>query len=145
MEYYILTNNIKQGPFSLEELKTKGITGNTLIWKSGLSEWIPAMQLAELQPFLLPTEQGNTLYIPPKTWLTESILVTIFCCLPFGIVGIIHASKVSSSIAAGNILEAQIASKNAKRWTKIGFFTGLAVIVLYTIIYGIVILTTIYG
>ena len=93
------------------------------------------------------TESNNPEAMPPKpeNYLVWAILTTVCCCLPFGIVGIIHASKVSSSIAAGNILEAQIASKNAKRWTKIGFFTGLAVIVLYTIIYGIVILTTIYG
>ena len=37
-----------------------------------------------------PTE-FNT---PPKNWLVESILVTLFCCLPLGIAGIINASKV---------------------------------------------------
>lgn len=38
----------------------------------------------------------------PKTWMAESILVTVFCCLPFGIAGIVFASKVSSLYAAGN-------------------------------------------
>ena len=32
--------------------------------------------------------------IPPKSWLVESILVLLFCCLPFGIVGVVYASKV---------------------------------------------------
>ena len=77
--------------------------------------------------------------ICPKTWMTESILVTIFCCLPFGIVGIDNASKVSSLYAQGNYTAAQQASSNAKRWTKIGFFVGLAFIVIYLLVYGITI------
>ena len=72
----------------------------------------------------------------PKTWMAESILVTIFCCLPFGIVGIVNASKVSSLYAAGDIDAAQKASKDAGKWTKIGFIVGIIVMVLYMIIYG---------
>lgn len=61
----------------------------------------------------------------PKTWLTESILVTLFCCLPFGIVGIINASKVSSLFAQGKYSEAEMRSANAKKWVKIAFIIGL--------------------
>lgn len=71
----------------------------------------------------------------PKTWLAESILVTIFCCLPFGIVGIVHASKVSSLFASGDVEAAETASKNAGKWTQWGFFTGIVLIVLYLIFY----------
>lgn len=77
--------------------------------------------------------------ICPKTWMTESILVTLFCCLPFGIIGIINASKVSSLFTQGQFTEAQQASINAKKWTKIGFFVGLAVIIIYLLIYGVTI------
>ena len=69
----------------------------------------------------------------PKTWMAESILVTIFCCLPFGIAGIVFAAKVSSLYAAGQSEEAVEASNNAAKWTKIGFFVGLAVMVIYMI------------
>ena len=79
--------------------------------------------------------------ICPKTWMAESILVTIFCCLPFGIVGIIYASKVNSFFMQGNYSEAHKASSNAKKWTKIGFFIGLATIIIYLLIYGITILS----
>ena len=72
----------------------------------------------------------------PKTWMAESILVTIFCCLPFGIAGIVFAAKVSSLYAAGKYEEAEAASKNAGKWTKIGFFCGLAGVVISMIIYG---------
>lgn len=69
----------------------------------------------------------------PKTWMAESILVTIFCCLPFGIAGIVFAAKVSSLYAAGQYEEAVEASNNAAKWTKIGFFVGLAVMAIYMI------------
>jgi hypothetical protein len=75
--------------------------------------------------------------ICPKTYMAESILVTLFCCLPFGVVGIINASKVSSLYAAGNVELAQAASLEAKKWTKIGFICGLAFYVLYLIVYGV--------
>lgn len=72
----------------------------------------------------------------PKTWMADSILVTVFCCLPFGIAGIVFASKVSSLYAAGNYEAALQASKDAGKWTKIGFIVGLVVIVLYLLVYG---------
>lgn len=72
----------------------------------------------------------------PKTWMAESILVTVFCCLPFGIAGIVFASKVSSLYAAGNYEAALQASKDAGKWTKIGFIVGLVVIVLYLLVCG---------
>ena len=63
--------------------------------------------------------------ICPKTWLVESILVTIFCCLPFGIVGIVNASKVSALYAQGKYAEAEIRSANAKKWVKSAFIIGI--------------------
>ncbi len=71
---------------------------------------------------------------PPKNWLVESILVTIFCCLPLGIVGIINASKVESRWNAGDHQGAMDASREAGKWTKIGFFGGIVVTVLYTLL-----------
>ena len=77
---------------------------------------------------------------PPKTWLVESILVTLFCCLPFGIAGIVNASKVESRYYAGDIEGAIRASREAAKWTKLGFWIGLAVVVLYflfVVLFGI--------
>jgi heme/copper-type cytochrome/quinol oxidase subunit 2 len=68
---------------------------------------------------------------PPKNWLVESILVTIFCCLPFGIAGIVFAAQVNSKWAAGDYAGAQQSSKDAAKWTKVGFFLGIAIYVLY--------------
>lgn len=51
------------------------------------------------------------------------------------------AAKVSSLYAAGKYEEAEAASKNAGKWTKIGFFAGIVVIILYTLIYGATLLS----
>lgn len=80
---------------------------------------------------------------PPKTWLVESILVTFFCCIPFGIAGIVNASKVETLYNSGDIEGAERASQEAGKWTKIGFWSMLVIIGLYillilaTIVFGI--------
>lgn len=66
----------------------------------------------------------------PKTWLVESILVTIFCCLPFGVVGIVKASNVEAIWRRGDIVGAEAASQSAGFWTKLGFWIGLAINIL---------------
>jgi Interferon-induced transmembrane protein/GYF domain 2 len=75
--------------------------------------------------------------VPPKTWLVESILVTLFCCLPFGIAGIVNASKVESAFYAGDIFGAQHASDQAAKWTKWGFFSSIIAIGLYLLFVAI--------
>jgi Predicted membrane protein len=80
-----------------------------------------------------PSYNTNSAQRPPKTWLVESILVTILCCLPFGIVGIINAARVESAFIRGDINQSQQYSNDAAKWTKIGFFVGLAVIIIYII------------
>ncbi len=72
---------------------------------------------------------------PPKNWLVESILVTVFCCLPFGIAGIVFASQVNSKYAAGDYAGAVKASKDAGKWTKIGFFASLILLVIYLVVF----------
>ena len=63
--------------------------------------------------------------IPPKTWLIESVLVTLLCCMPLGIVGIIHASQVESLYDAGDTRGAYRKSDTAKQWTTYSFWTGI--------------------
>lgn len=143
MEYYILVNGGKQGPFSLEELYTKNISPSTMVWKTGLEDWIMAKDMPELTDLLAnmppepPKSNAGNNYSMPKTWLVESILVTLFCCLPFGIVGIVYSSQISSYFNHGNYAAAEEASRNAGKWTKIGFFTGISIYVLYLIFYAI--------
>ena len=46
-------------------------------------------------------------YIPNH--MVWAILTTLFCCLPFGIVSIVHAARVDSLSAAGDIAGAGLA------------------------------------
>jgi len=69
----------------------------------------------------------------PKNYLVESILVTIFCCLPFGIAGIVYASQVNSKFANGDYEGAIKASEDAKKWMKWGLIAGIIVVVLYLV------------
>lgn len=133
MEFYILNNNEKEGPFSVEALAAKNLSPNTLVWAVGYREWKPAKNVPELNDVLYSTPPSPPAQPPmPKTWLVESILVTLFCCLPFGIVGIVNAVKVDTLYYAGQYDEALYRSTQAKKWIQWGFFVGLA----GTIIYG---------
>jgi hypothetical protein len=58
-------------------------------------------------------------------YLTQSILVTLCCCLPFGIVAIVNAAKVNPLIAAGDYAQAQEASDAAKKWCMVSFVLGV--------------------
>jgi len=49
MEYfYIDDTNKQQGPFSLEELKEKGLKRTSKMWREGMSEWLEASEINEL-------------------------------------------------------------------------------------------------
>lgn len=71
---------------------------------------------------------------PPKTWVVEAILVTLFCCMPFGVVGLVHATMVSLYYNRGEFEAAEQASKTAGKWVKIAFIIGLIVIILYVVL-----------
>ena len=65
---------------------------------------------------------------PPEhisSYLVPAILVTIFCCLPFGIVSIVYAAQVNEKLAAGDVAGAMRASDNAKTWMWVSFGVGL--------------------
>ena len=73
----------------------------------------------------------------PKTWLIESILATLFCCLPFGIVGIINAARVNSLHDQTEYEKSKKASANAKRWTLIAFVIGLIYLIFILIMVAV--------
>jgi type IV pilus assembly protein PilA len=57
--------------------------------------------------------------------LVPAILVTIFCCLPLGIVSIVFAARVNSKVAAGDIHGAVADSNRAKIWSLLAFVLGI--------------------
>ena len=71
-------------------------------------------------------------------YLPQAILVTIFCCLPFGIVAIVYAAQVNGKLQAGDYEGAVTASDNAKKGCWIGFIAGIAIAILWFLIAFIV-------
>ncbi|WP_375436929.1 CD225/dispanin family protein [uncultured Hymenobacter sp.] len=84
------------------------------------------MEQSYTSPAGMPPAGG----IPPKNWLVESILVTIFCCLPFGIVAIVNAANVNSRLSVGDYAGAQEASRNAGKWVKYGLIGAVLQVVI---------------
>ena len=74
---------------------------------------------------------------PIKNYLVQSVLVTLCCCLPLGIVGIINSSKVNGLVAEGKMSEALEASAAAKKWSTYGAIAGVIGMVVGGIGYGI--------
>jgi len=150
-KYYYSAGLDKFGPFTLDELKTKGISRETKIWFDELGDWKVAGSVPELKDLfkLMPPPVTSSMSNPdlldhssdgqpPKSWLIESILATLFCCMPFGVAGIIFSSKVESHFYAGRIAEANRASADAKKWTMISFWIGIAGVVLVIGFYAVV-------
>ena len=66
------------------------------------------------------------------SYLAQAILVTIFCCLPFGIVSIVYAAQVNGKVAAGDIAGARDASEKAKTWAWVALGFGLLPVAIAT-------------
>lgn len=52
---YLVINGQQAGPFNLEQLRAeagKSLQADTLAWKAGMPEWVPAGQMPELQALL---------------------------------------------------------------------------------------------
>lgn len=73
---------------------------------------------------------------PPKNWLVESILVTILCCLPLGIAGIIFAASVEGKYAKGDHEGAIKAAQTAKTMVLISAISGIIGIVIWVLFFG---------
>lgn len=79
-----------------------------------------------------PPNQGPANHVP--NYLVQAILVTVFCCLPFGIVAIVFAAQVNGKFQAGDLEGAMDSSRKAKMWCWLGFGIGLGFALIYTIL-----------
>ncbi len=69
--------------------------------------------------------------VPNYLW--QSIVVTVLCCLPFGVVSIVYAAKVDSLLIRGDIVGATAASQSAKNWAIAGVASWAVGIGIYLI------------
>lgn len=136
MTWFYSKNGRQLGPVTESELLVKFASGELsktdLVWKEGMHAWMPfeKVEFAGVLPkpsvsgqmegsVMLPQPPGRSFaqmpqYVPNYLW--QSIVVTMFCCMPFGIVAIVYASEVDSHNARGDHAGAQAASNSAKIW-----------------------------
>lgn len=69
----------------------------------------------------------------PPSHLALSIIATILCCLPLGVVGIVYAAKVDANYSDGKYEEAMRNSESAKNWSFASIICGLVLCGLYVI------------
>ena len=48
MKYYVAVNGQHQGPFEIEQLRTMGLTPESLVWNESMTEWTPVGNIQEL-------------------------------------------------------------------------------------------------
>lgn len=136
------------GPVSVDQLKqwiTEGRANHeTKAQREGENTWQPLNQFAEFAAsFGIAAPPGPVAYqgqtastsasafpggkptIP--NYLVQSILVTLCCCLPGGIVAIVYAAQVNTKLGVGDFAGAQEASDKAKMWCWVSFGVGLVV------------------
>jgi len=63
--------------------------------------------------------------------LVLAILSMIYCCLPFGIISLVYASKVNTLMLMGKIQAAEQASSSAKTWGIVALIAGCSFWLIY--------------
>lgn len=159
MQWYYSKNGTQLGPVEMSELRAKlasgEVTAADLVWREGMSDWSAAARVAELSatvpPLVAPPLGGVTHspYSPPQsqpapaypqtqiyqgpdipTNLWQSIVVTLLCCLPFGIVAIVYAAKVDGLKARGDTAGAMSAAANSRTWCNVSVLIWVGIVIL---------------
>ena len=162
--HYTDANGTQQGPIdqsSFDQLVQTGIiTPGTLVWNEDMNGWRPLstvqgsitpppLKAAPVgqSPNLPPTGPGVAnlgaqgsfpMQVKPDNYMVNSVLVTLFCCWPTGIVAIVNSGRVDKLWFAGDYQGAQEASRGAKKWGHITMVCAL----LFGVIYGLAIWAT---
>ena len=71
-------------------------------------------------------------YVPD--YLVPSILVTIFCCLPFGIPAIVFSATAKGKLESGDYAGAQRDAEKAKNWCVASFVTGIILVLISLVV-----------
>jgi uncharacterized membrane protein len=92
-----------------------------------------------------PTGPGMPQQRPPMkpdSNLVWAILATVLCCLPFGIVAILAATKVDTLYAQGQYAAAEQASADARKWSIVAAAASLIATALY---FGFIVVVALLG
>ncbi|KAM9004162.1 proline-rich transmembrane protein 1 isoform X2 [Sarcophilus harrisii] len=100
---------------------------------------------AGVTPTLSPPPLGPGLALleprrPPHDYLPIAVLTTICCFWPTGIIAIFKAVQVRTAVARGDMVSAEIASREARNFSFISLAVGIAAMVLCTILTVVIII-----
>ena len=148
MKYYYVKNGQQAGPVEESELIGLGVTQDTLVWCNGMAEWTKAGKVSALAYLFAtpshPVEESaaysngqpnagvTSTYPVSAKWLVFSILAVCWCSY-FGIPGIVWWAISRSRYGQGKYEEAANAAYVSEKWAKIGFWIGLAQVIIYLI------------
>ena len=82
------------------------------------------------QEWTPPPSPGAPASVP--NYLVPSI-ISLFCCLPLGIVAVIFAARVNGQVQAGDTAGALDSSRKAKMFSYIGLILGLIWIAIWIV------------
>ncbi len=137
--YYLGPEGRQMGPYSFSELRSR-ITPETIVWREGMDDWAPASTVPELDElFRSSTPPHASAFTPPPVkkpdnWLVWSILSTLFCCLPLGVVAIVYSAQVDSQWYRGEHERAINSARKAKNFTIAGVICGVVGSIIYFIL-----------
>jgi len=141
------------GPVPEDALRAMIASGQVLpsdlVWAEGMPNWIEAERI----PHLFAIESGSLAASntprsapeiayrrtdpatrPPKNYIIPAILVTCFCCMPFGIVSLVYASQVEGKWYTGDSQGAFKSSRLARIWAWWAFGCSAGIFVLWLVL-----------
>jgi hypothetical protein len=128
------------------------VKASDLVWNQSMTDWVAFSAVPELNASSQPAETQENVEAPPPvakdaptlspavspvtpgsvtstekvpTYLWQSIVCLVLCCLPAAIPALIFATKVGPALERGDIDDAKEASRLAKMWCWIAFGLGL--------------------
>lgn len=129
--YYYIEQGTKMGPIDENLLARCDIGPATMVWCQGMDRWKQACEVFDASFFenaiaTPPPYPNNTSTIPskPDNYLTWSIVTTVLCCVPVGIMGIIYSNKAEKLWQQHKYEEAQRYAGMAKTSCIIAAVTG---------------------
>ena len=93
--------------------------------------------MSQDNPYSVTNVQHDQFYMQAPhvpNYLVWSILVTLFCCVPFGIVGIVYSVMANSAKQYGDFAKAIECAKKAKIWLLVGFIPAFIFYTIYVIV-----------
>lgn len=70
-------------------------------------------------------------------WLVLSIVATLLCCLPAGIVAIVYSALAMGRVGANDFVMANKYIRNAKIWVIVSASISLVILVLYVVLVAV--------